>query len=144
MDGTVLGCSQFFLWIPVISHYYDNAYVYYLVGAEIVVEIIDILENETNLVTFTCQATGEPVPTINWYFDGVMINISSTSKYNVTSLINDIMVESFITIMNTQSPDAGTYTCYAENIINSDSSSGILTVNGMYVCVVCSILALYY
>ena len=62
-----------------------------------------------------------------------MINISSTSKYNVTSLINDIMVESFITIMNTQSLDAGTYTCYAENIIDSDSSSGILTVNGMYV-----------
>ena len=51
----------------------------------------------------------------------------------MTSLINDIMVESFITIMNTQSLDAGTYTCYAENIIDSDSSSGILTVNGMYV-----------
>ena len=73
-----------------------------------------------------------------------MINISSTSKYNVTSLINDTMVESFITIMNTQSLDAGTYTCYAENTIDSNSSSGILIVNGMYVCLVSSLLALYY
>ena len=91
-----------------------------------------MLENETNPVTFSCQATGEPVPTITWYFDGVMINVSNTSKYNVTSSINDTMIESFITIMNAQSLDAGTYTCYAENNISNDSSSGILTVNGMY------------
>jgi len=90
-----------------------------------------MLENETNPVTFSCQATGEPVPTIIWYFDGVMINVSKTSKYNVTSSINDTMVESFITIMNAQSLDVGTYTCYAENIIDSENSSGVLTVNGM-------------
>ena len=105
--------------------------VNFLVGVEIFVEVTDILENETNPVAFSCQATGEPVPNITWYFDGVMINASNTSKYNVTSSINDTTIESFVTIMNAQSLDAGTYTCYTENIISNDSSSGILTVNGM-------------
>ena len=60
-----------------------------------------------------------------------MINVSNTSKYNVTSSINDTMVTSIITIMNTQSSDAGNYTCCVKNIIDIDCSSGILTVNGM-------------
>ena len=54
----------------------------------------------------------------------------------MTSSINDTMIESFVTIMNAQSLDAGTYTCYAENIISNDNSSGILTVNGM--CGICT------
>ena len=36
--------------------------------------------------------------------------------------------------MNTQSFDVGTYTCHAENFIGIDKSSGILTINGKYVC----------
>ena len=128
---------------------YDNLYYYsirllhvyiiiiflicILVQAEIINGLTNVAENETNPVIFRCQATGEPIPTINWYFDGVVINVSNTSKYNVTSSIYGTMITSIITIMNTQSSDAGIYTCEAENIIDSDSSSGILTVNGMYV-----------
>ena len=73
-----------------------------------------------------------------------MINVSNASKYNVTSSIHGNVITTIITIMNTQSIDAGTYTCFAENTIDSDSSSGILTVNGMYVCMVCSIFTLCY
>ena len=93
-----------------------------------------MLENETNPVTFSCQATGEPVPNITWYFNGVMINISDASKYNKSTLVNGTSVESLLTIINTQSSDVGTYTCQAENIIGNDSSSGILVVNGKYDC----------
>ena len=91
-----------------------------------------MLENETNLVSFSCQAIGDPAPIISWYFNGVMINISDASKYNVSSLTNGTTVTSLLTIMNTQSSDVGTYTCFAENIIGSDQSSGVLTVNGNY------------
>ena len=91
-----------------------------------------MLENETIPVTFSCQATGEPVPTIIWYFDGVMINVSNTSKYNVTSSTNDTMIANIITIMNTQSSDAGIYTCEAENSLGTSRSFGILTINGQY------------
>ena len=89
-----------------------------------------MLENETNPVTFGCQATGEPVPTITWYFDSVMINVSNTSEYNVTSSINDTVITSIITIVNTQSSDAGIYTCEAINFLGNSRSSGILTING--------------
>ena len=75
---------------------------------------------------------GEPVPTISWNFDGAMINISDTSKYSVSNSTNGTEVTSSITILNTQSSNAGMYTCEAENFISTNRSSGILTVNGEY------------
>jgi len=60
-----------------------------------------------------------------------MINVSDTSKYNVSSSVNGTVVMSSLTIKNTQSSDVGTYTCQAENFIGFHISSGILTVNGM-------------
>ena len=122
-------------------HNYKNARYYLqeynvcvfllLVQAEITDGVIDVLENETNPITFSCQATGEPIPTISWYFNDAMINVSNTSKYNISNTSNGTMVTSALVIMNAQPPDVGTYTCYTENIIGIDSSSGILTVNGM-------------
>ena len=84
-------------------------------------------------MTFICQAVGEPVPTISWNFDGTIINISDTSKYSISNSINGTEVTSSITILNTQSSNAGMYTCKAENFISTNKSSGILTVNGEYV-----------
>jgi len=72
------------------------------------------------------------VPTISWYFNGVMINVSDTSKYNVSSLVNESIVMSSLTIVDAQSLDVGAYTCQAKNIIGIDRSSGILTVNGKH------------
>ena len=103
---------------------------FHLVQAEITDEVPDLLVNETNEITFSCQAVGEPVPDISWYFNAVMINVSDASKYNNSDTVNGTVVNSLLTIMNAQSSDVGTYTCYAENIIGSDQSSGILTVNG--------------
>lgn len=107
----------------------------YLVQAEITTQLISMQENETNPVTFSCQAIGEPVPTIIWYFDGVMINISNAKKYsiNISNSINGTKtsITNLLTIMNIQSSDVGTYTCFTKNIIGSDQSFGILTVNGM-------------
>ena len=89
-----------------------------------------MLENETNPVTFGCQAIGEPVSNISWYFNGEMIDVSNVSKYIISNSLNGTMVISLLTIMNTQSSDVGRYTCVAENIIGSDQTSGVLTVNG--------------
>ena len=93
----------------------------------------DLEEDETNPVTFSCQATGEPVPTINWCFNDIMINTSNTSKYNICYSRNGNMVTSVITIVNAQSSDNGTYTCHAVNIIGSNESSGILRIHGKYI-----------
>ena len=42
----------------------------------------------------------------------------------------NITINSTIAIMNVQSSDVGTYTCNATNVLSTDTSSGVLTVNG--------------
>ena len=103
-----------------------------LVQADITEEVVDILENETNPVTFKCQAIGEPVPTIAWYFNHITINVLKSNNYNISNSLIGTVKTSLLTIVNAQSSDVGTYTCHAENIIGSDRSSAVLTLNGNY------------
>ena len=77
---------------------------------------------------------GEPVPTISWYFNDDIINVSHASKYNITSSVNGTLVESLLKIVSIISSDVGTYTCHANSTIGTDTNSGILTVNGKNVC----------
>ena len=92
-----------------------------------------MLENETNPATFNCQATGRPVPSISWYFKGVMINVSN-ARHRISNTTRVTTMTSLLTINNVQSSDVGTYTCQAENIFGIVQSSGILTVNGKFHC----------
>ena len=108
-----------------------------------------MLENETSLIIFTCQAIGLPLPNVSWYFNGARINVSDSSKYYVSSdSFNGTVVKSSLSILNAQSLDVGAYTCQAENIIGIDRSSGLLTVNGkllatyMIIYNVCEIIKL--
>ena len=103
------------------------------VAPETLLQLTDLLVNETNSIQFVCQAIGVPVPYIRWYFNGVMVNLSDSSKYNSSLMqLNESIIESSLSIINVQSSDVGTYTCEAENIIGIELSSGILTVNGKY------------
>ena len=62
-----------------------------------------------------------------------MINLSDSSKYNSSSMyLNESIIESTLNIINAESSDVGRYTCEAANIIGTDESSGILSVNGKY------------
>ena len=94
----------------------------------------DSLENDTNPVTFSCQATGEPIPNISWCFNSVMINTSNTKKYNVSDLINGNVITSIFTILNTNLMDVGNYTCVAKNIFGVNRNVGVLVVNGKEAC----------
>ena len=106
----------------------------YVVQPEIINNVTDLLENEINPITFICKANGEPAPNITWYFNSIMIDISNTSKYNIFDSLNGTVVTSSLTIINAQSSDVGTYTCFAKNIIGTEQNSGILTVNGKQTC----------
>ena len=88
-------------------------------------------QNEGDAASFTCQSTGEPVPTIRWYQSGTPLDETNTRKYNVLMiLLNATTISNTLTIMNVESSDVGTYTCNGTNALSSDTSSGILTVNG--------------
>ena len=88
-------------------------------------------QDEGDMVFFICQATGAPVPIISWYFNGGSVNKSNTMKYTISMMsLNTTTINNTLTIMNVQSSDVGTYTCNATNVISSDTSSGVLTVNG--------------
>ena len=98
---------------------------------------MDQTQNEGGNVSFTCQATGEPVPTISWYFNGTPVNVTNTMKYTTSMMsLNTTTISNTLTIMSVQSSDVGTYTCNATNVISSDTSSGILTVNGEFLTLV--------
>ena len=92
---------------------------------------MDQTVNEGDTVSFTCQATGQPVPTISWYFSGTPVDKANTMKYTISMMsLNTTTIRNVLTIMNVQSSDVGTYTCNATNVVSSDTSSGVLTVNG--------------
>ena len=98
-------------------------------------EVTDLLQNETiSSSIFTCVATGEPVPNISWYFNDTTLLVSDASKYSISNSLNGTVIKSLLTIVSAQSSDVGKYTCHAENIIGTDRSSGVLTVNGKFVC----------
>ena len=106
----------------------------YSVIPNIEILINDEIKNQRENVTFLCQAVGEPVPDISWYFNGVMINVSVySSKYMIMSRsLNTTTTENTLTVYNVTSSDVGTYTCNSTNIIGTDASSRILTVTGEF------------
>ena len=93
-------------------------------------------QNKGDTASFTCQATGEPVPTISWYFNGTLL-VSGMEHMISMMLLNTTTNSSTLTIMNVQSSDVGTYTCNATNVgftnvVYTNTSYGILTVNGEF------------
>ena len=104
-----------------------------LVAPAIIYNGINQTQNEGDIAFFICQATGKPVPTINWYFNGAPLDEANTTKYNISmSSLNSTTVTNTLMIMNVDSADVGTYTCNAANILFTDTSLGILTVNGEF------------
>ena len=78
-------------------------------------------------VTFTCEATGTPAPTITWYHNGEQLSTGST-----------------VTISSAAVGDSGMYQCFAENDIRKVYSSWTLQVRepGVWLCGQVSVLLL--
>ena len=102
----------------------------FIVGPIVISEITDLSDGGNDLANFSCQAVGEPVPDISWYFNGVMINVlDNSSKYMIMSRsLNTTTTENTLTVFNVTSSDVGVYTCTAINILGNYISN-----NGTYV-----------
>ena len=87
--------------------------------------------NETFAVTFMCNATGIPPPTIQWYRDQTLLSGTMGSDFSGTDLNSRVVVDEptiesslgeevstvsrSLTVMNAMDGDTGTYRCEATN-----------------------------
>jgi len=90
--------------------------------------------NAGSTALFTCQATGTPIPSISWYFNGILVDELNIMKYIISETsLNSIVKRSTLTINNVELSEMGSYTCNATNLVSSDLSTAVLTVNGEWV-----------
>ena len=108
----------------------NHALFVHLVPPVISSEVMDQTRNESDTAFFSCLATSEPVSIINWYFNDVPVYVTDTVKYEVLPTMLPTSIHSVLRITNVQSSDVGTYTCNATNVVSSNTSSGVLTING--------------
>ena len=78
-------------------------------------------------VTFTCTATGIPLPTITW-MDQVGNIVGTISDM----VINDTTIQSTLTLSNLQDDDFDNYTCTATNMFGSDNVTALLGSELLY------------
>ena len=77
-------------------------------------------------VTFTCIVLAEPVHSLQWLFDGEIIQPSTT---HIMTTIGE--TQGSLTIVNISLANAGNYTCIAENVHGNSSASETLLVQGI-------------
>ena len=73
-----------------------------------------VMKTEGENVTFSCNATGNPTPTISWTKDG-----SPVSNNSRISLSGD---NKQLTIRYVSRTDRGEYQCVADNTLGNDTS----------------------
>ena len=81
-------------------------------------------------MTFTCDAIGNPVPSMSWSRDGSPVETSDNSSRISFSV--DIKE---LTITNVSRTDSGEYRCVAENSVGNEASMAAkLDVQRKYMC----------
>ena len=95
----------------------------FLVDPEITQGPVDAARMLGDDVTFTCTATGLPIPDITWSDpSGIDIPVQAGDDM----IINDTTRRSQITLSNLQLGDFGMYTCTATNQFASVSDEALL------------------
>ena len=77
-------------------------------------------ETEGDNVTLSCNADGNPVPTISWTINGSLIEIKGNSRISFSKNKQQL------TIRNVKRTDSGTYRCVASNKFGNASSDAAL------------------
>ena len=77
----------------------------------------DVTKPEGDNVTLSCNATGNPAPTISWIING----------FSVDTSINDSRIsfsgnQKHLTITKLSRKDSGKYRCMVNNVLGNDTS----------------------
>ena len=105
-----------------------NTFSFPIVVPEIVFSALvgGYVVNETLAVTFMCNATGIPPPTIQWFRDQTLLSGTMGSDFSGTDLNSRVVVDESslgevssvsrsLTVMNAMDGDTGIYRCAATN-----------------------------
>ena len=76
-----------------------------------------VAKTEGNNVTLSCNATGNPVPTISWTRDGSAVDTNDNSRISFSA------DKEQLTMTNVSRTDSGEYRCVAENRVGNDTSN---------------------
>ena len=93
----------------------------YIVGPTITEAPVNIVDTLEGSVTFTCTATGIPLPNITWSSDS-NDSIAATSN----KILGNITIQSNLTLSVLQRDDFMNYTCTAVNEFGIDSRTAVL------------------
>ena len=77
--------------------------------------------------TLTCNATGYPVPSIEWTLNGTSYVIDP-SVATITPMEGLRSNTSVLAVSNAMVNDTGTYQCIATNVVNTDTQDATVTV----------------
>jgi len=78
----------------------------------------------------TCNATGYPVPSIEWRQNGTSYTIRDPSVITITLTEELRFNSSIITVTNATTTDTGLYQCVATNGIDTDIKNATVIVQG--------------
>ena len=79
---------------------------------------------------FVCVVTGNPLPTVEWYYEGNPLTNSSRMQVfsEVVMVTGTEMVQSVLEICSLEESDTGLYECVGRNPVSKDSAAVSLTV----------------
>ena len=78
--------------------------------------------------TLTCNATGNPVPNIEWTLNGASIGIRNSSETTIKVIEGLSSNTSVLEFSNATINDTGIYQCIATNVASNDTQDANVTV----------------
>ncbi len=85
----------------------------------------DVNKLEGRSVTFSCNVTGEPQPSLQWELGAIVLE-NNTRLFE----ISETSVNGTLTVHDVGLMDAGIYSCIATNVHGTISASATLQVQG--------------
>ena len=82
----------------------------------------DVTVRSGDAVALRCQASGEPVPTVEWLRAGQPLRASRRLR---------TLKDGSLWLERVEAGDAGTYQCVAHNLLGSTTAQAFLAVRGM-------------
>ena len=97
-----------------------------LVVPDIIQDPVDMARKVGETVTFSCNASGVPLPDITWSSDSDGTLAQGDNGVTITNNTVGMTRQSQLTLMNLEDNDFQNYTCTAANEFGSDDVTVIL------------------